>query len=76
METKIFESAAELEPGWYAVGVKDIEDEINWQCAPLYKYLGDECWVDECGEVVEDTWDSVIQMRININSADAYMQQT
>lgn len=75
MDILTYTEASALTPGWYAVGIKDINDEINWQAAPLYEYIGDGEWQDECGDSVLWVWDSVLQCNVGINSADAYNWQ-
>lgn len=63
----------ELEAGrWYAVGIANIEDVIEWGGAMLLKYEGDDCWSDESGEV-EFIYDPLIQQRIPVSDADAFM---
>lgn len=60
---------------WYAIGIKNLSEKIEWGCAPLGKYLGDGCWSDDEGEPLETTWDVTLQVQISINDADAYMLQ-
>lgn len=68
---------AELVPGrWYAIGVANVEDKIEWAGAPLLKYEGAAGWFDEKGEQVEFVWDPLIEDDIAVSSADAFMAQS
>lgn len=68
---------AALTPGnWYAVGIENLDGEINWGGMPIHKYEGDGQWSDDYREPVEEVWDAGIQMSVSINAADAYMVQS
>lgn len=70
------QSQANLRPGWYAIGFAGIEDGgINWNGAPVFKYLGDGAWEDEDGRPIEGFFDPELQMTVTTDSADAYMPQ-
>ncbi len=72
---KIFTEEEQLTPGkWYAIGIKGIDDTIDWFGARLLRYDGESCWSDEEGEV-EFVWDPVIQDHCVVGSADAFAEQ-
>jgi hypothetical protein len=74
---KIVKNPWELEAGkWYAIGVEDELDNIQWSSAPLLKFVGDDTWVDESNEIVEFVWDAVIQDDIKVSDADAFALQS
>lgn len=60
---------------WYAIGIANLDGDINWGGAPLFRYEGEGCWASEEGEPVETVWDVAFQTEVGINSADAYQLQ-
>lgn len=71
----IVKDPAQLEPGrWYAIGVENEEDQVDWYGAELMLYLGDGEWMDEHGPR-ETVWDPLIQQSIPVSDADAFALQ-
>jgi predicted lipoprotein with Yx(FWY)xxD motif len=66
---------ARLKPGWYALGIEDEEGDINWDTAPLYNFIGDHTWVDEAGNIIDGFWDNLLQVKVSMFAADAYLPQ-
>jgi hypothetical protein len=64
----------ELQPGkWYALGFgNESATDIDWNNAMIYRYDGDGCWSNDDGEPVESTLDPFLQMRVGMDSAEAY----
>lgn len=60
---------------WYVIGVKSRTNEIDWGSMPICKYEGAGCWTTDHGDAVHTIWDALLQMSIDINSADAYLPQ-
>lgn len=71
----IVKDPAQLIPGrWYAIGVENEFDEIEWGGAEIMLYLGEGQWMDEHGPR-ETVWDPLIQQKIRVSDADAFALQ-
>lgn len=69
-------NGAPLEAGkWYAIGFLSLEDEFEWGSAMIYKYEGNDVWVDDNGSVIADTLDPHTQTRVHPSDADAFARQ-
>lgn len=71
----VIDTSGLIAGAWYAIGIKNLDDAIEWGCMPIHKYEGEGYWTNDDGEQVETTWDATLQMSVGINSADGYLQQ-
>jgi hypothetical protein len=76
MSLNIITNSSELQPGmWYAIGIKDLDDNIDWGWAPIYRYEGNDEWTNDSGSDIEYTLCVHTQCHIHISDADAFMPQ-
>ena len=72
----VITDATKLKTGaWYACGLRNLENAVEWGCAQIYQYVGDRCWLDDDGEPVDRLWDAELQLYVDINGADEYQEQ-
>lgn len=72
---RVITNPAELrESRWYLVGVENLDGDIFWSGAPILQYHGGGAWSDG-SQPVETVWDAGLQMEIDVNSADGYVEQ-
>lgn len=64
-----------LKPGWYGIGFEDDDGHINWNTAPICRYLGDGLWEDDDGNAVDAFWDPVLQLYVATDAPDAFLPQ-
>lgn len=72
----IITNKSELVAGkWYAIGIEDLDGNIDWGGAPIYRYEGNDEWTNDSGSDVEYTLCVWTQVEIHISDADAFMPQ-